>query len=57
MLQIFIEDHWGMRVEYRVTPSDPVQKLKLMIEEIDGKLIGVYAVFMWEDPSTHYLGG
>jgi hypothetical protein len=46
-----------MRVEYRVTPSDPVQKLKLMIEEIDGKLIGVYAVFMWEDPSTHYLGG
>jgi hypothetical protein len=41
MLRIFIEDYWGMRVEYWVTPSDPVRTLKKMIKEIDGKWFGV----------------
>jgi hypothetical protein len=45
-IQVFVEDYWGMRVEFRVTPSDPVHTLKQLIEETDGKPIGVCAFFM-----------
>jgi hypothetical protein len=43
---IFIEDYWGMLLEFHVTLSDPVHTLKQMIEETDGKLIGVCAFLM-----------
>jgi hypothetical protein len=51
---IFVEDYWGMRIEFHVTLSDPVYTLKRMIEETDGKLIGV-CTFLCEDPSLNYL--
>ena len=41
MISIFVEDHWGMRTEFHVIPSDPVRLLKQMIEETDGIPIGV----------------
>ena len=56
MSHIFVEDDWGMRLEYHVTLSDPVHVLKQMIEETDGKLIGMCAS-LCEDPSLNYLYG
>ena len=35
-----------MRLEFHATLSDPVHTLKQMIEETDGKLIGVCMLFM-----------
>jgi len=46
MTHIFVEDYWGMRVEYHVTLGNPVRVLKQMIEETDGKPIGVCSFFM-----------
>ena len=45
MICIFVEDYWGMRVEFCVIPSDPVRSLKQMIEEMDGKPIGVCLLY------------
>ena len=47
MTHIFVEDCWGMRLEFHATLSDPVHTLKQMIEETDGRLIGVCMLFMW----------
>jgi hypothetical protein len=46
MTHIFVEDCWGMRLEFHATLSDPVHTLKQMIEETDGKLIGVCMLFI-----------
>ena len=45
MIHIVVEDYWGMRVGFRVIPGDPVRTLKQMIEETDGKLVGVYLLY------------
>jgi hypothetical protein len=46
MINIFIEDYWGMRVEFCVNPNDTVHTLKQMIKETDGKPIGIRVIFM-----------